>query len=253
MAVRRRASGGRGVYAGGMFVFKSPETTIEPTPRRIRVRLGWTVVADSNRALLLNQIGPDGLPTYYIPLEDVRPGVLVDESAGRWSVVADGRRAEDAAWRNDRFTELDGHVTFSWELLDWYEEDERVYLHARSPYHRVDALHSSRRVQVFIEGEEVANSTRPVVLYETYLPPRYYLPFADVRSDLLTASETVTQCPYKGVARYFSHPKLADAAWRYPEPIPEITKIRDLVCFYNERVDLVIDGEPQERPVTPFT
>jgi uncharacterized protein (DUF427 family) len=92
-----------------------------------------------------------------------------------------------------------------------------------------------------------------VVLYETHLPTRYYLPAEDVRMDLLTASETVTRCPYKGVARYWSHPDLPDAAWSYPDPIPENPKIRDLVCFYDERVDVVIDGVPQDRPVTPFS
>jgi uncharacterized protein (DUF427 family) len=106
---------------------------------------------------------------------------------------------------------------------------------------------------VFIKGERVANSTRPVVLYETHLPTRYYLPAEDVRMDLLTASETVTRCPYKGVARYWSHPGLPDAAWSYPDPIPENPKIRDLVCFYDERVDVVVDGVPQGRPVTPFS
>ncbi|WP_250036300.1 DUF427 domain-containing protein [Paractinoplanes maris] len=236
-----------------MYEFRPPETTVEPTPRRIRVRLGPAVVADSERAVLLDEISEHGFPTYFFPYEDVRPGVLADATGGRWSVVAGGRRAEDAAWADDRFERLQGHVTFSWETLDWYEEDEQIFVHARSPRHRVDTLHSSRRVQVLIDGEEVADSIRPVLLFETHLPTRYYLPFADVRSDRLTASETVTRCPYKGVARYWSHPGLADAAWSYPDPIPEIPKIRDLVCFYDERVDIVLDGVPQDRPVTPFS
>ncbi|MCY1142056.1 DUF427 domain-containing protein [Actinoplanes sp. Pm04-4] len=236
-----------------MFVFKPPETTIEPTPRRIRVRLGRTLVADSTRALLLDEINEHGFPTYFLPYDDVRPGVLADHAPGRWSVVAGGRRADDAAWTDDRFEQLRGHVTFSWETLDWYEEDEQVFVHARSPRHRVDTMHSSRRVRVLIDGVEVANSTRPVLLFETHLPTRYYLPFADVRTELLTAGETVSRCPYKGVARYWSHPLLADAAWSYPDPIAEIPKIRDLLCFYNERVDIELDGEPQPRPVTPFS
>ncbi|MBB4694463.1 DUF427 domain-containing protein [Paractinoplanes abujensis] len=233
--------------------FPLPPPVVEPTPRRVRVRLGATVVADSRRAWLLDEISSRGFPTYFVPLDDVRDGVLADSAAGRWSVVADGRRVADAAWTDDRFSELKGHVTFSWEALDWYEEDEQVFVHARSPRHRVDALHSSRRVQVFIDGQEVANSTRPVVLFETGLPTRYYLPFADVRTDLLTASETVTRCPYKGVARYWSHPARSDAAWSYPDPIPEQPKIRDLVCFYNERVDIVLDGTPLDRPLSPFS
>jgi uncharacterized protein (DUF427 family) len=232
--------------------FQFPPPSVEPTPRRVRVRLGTTVVADSTRAQLLIQFGPGILPTYYLPAEDVRPGVLVDEDAGRWSVVAGGRRAEGAAWSTDDFPELKGMVTFSWETLDWYEEDEQVYAHARPPYSRVDTLRSSRRVEVFIDGDRVAGSVRPLLLFETGLPTRYYLPFADVRMDLLTPSETISYCPYKGRARYFSHPLVADVAWSYPDPIPENPKIRDLLCFYNERVDLVIDGEPIERPDSPF-
>jgi len=237
-----------------MYAFRPPPPVVEPTPRRIRVRLGGTVVADSDRALLLDTVpGPDGFPTYFLPLDDVRPGTLADEEAGRWAVTAGGRRVEDAAWTNDRFDELKGHVTFSWDALDWYEEDEQVFVHPRSPRHRVDTVRSSRRVQVVIDGAEVANSTRPVLLYETHLPTRYYLPFADVRSDLLTASETVSRCPYKGAARYWSHPGLPDAAWSYPDPVAECPAIRDLLCFFNERVDLIVDGQPQDRPVTPFS
>ncbi len=241
------------MYAGVMNEFRPPAAIVEPTPRRIRVRLGSTVVADSSRALLLDEISERGFPTYFLPYEDVRPGVLADGAEGRWSVVAGGRRADGGAWTDDRFNQLKDHVTFSWETLEWYEEDEQIFVHARSPRHRVDTLHSSRRVQVLIDGEEVANSARPVLLFETHLPTRYYLPFADVRTDRLSASETVTRCPYKGVARYWSHPGLADAAWSYPDPVAEIPKIRDLVCFYNERVDIVLDGVPQDRPVTPFS
>jgi uncharacterized protein (DUF427 family) len=234
--------------------FVIPPPLIEPTRRRVRVRLGNTLVADSEQALLLIQFGgKDFLPTYYLPLSDVRPDVLVDEEGGRWSVAAGGLRADGAAWDNDEFPELKGHVTFSWKLLDWYEEDEQVFEHARSPYHRVDTLRSSRRVEVFVGGDRVANTIRPLLLFETSLPVRYYLPPGDVRTELFTASDTVTRCPWKGVARYLSHPDVPDVAWSYPDPIPENPKIRDLICFYNERVDLVIDGVRQERPRTPFS
>ena len=227
---------------------EAPSPFVEPSPRRVRVRLGSTVIADSERAQLLIQYGRSGLPTYYLPREDVRPGVLVDETADGWSVAAGGRRAEGAAWSNDAFEALKDHVTFSWEKLDWYEEDEPVYVHARDPHKRVDTVRASRRIEVFAGGERVANSVRPLLLFETWLPTRYYLPFADVRMDLLTASETVTQCPYKGKARYWSHPAVPDLAWSYPDPIPENPKIRDLIAFFNERVDIVVDGVPQERP-----
>lgn len=232
--------------------YEPPLPYVEPSPRRVRVRLGDTVVADSERAQLLVQYGP-GLPTYYLPIEDVRPGVLADETEDGWSVVAGGRRAEGGAWANDEFAALKDHVTFSWETLDWFEEDEQVYMHARDPHHRVDTVRSSRRVEVFIGGERVASSTRPLLLFETTLPTRYYLPFADIRTDLLTASETTSFCPYKGRARYWSHPAVADVAWSYPDPIPENPKIRDLVSFYNERVDIVVDGVPVGHPESPWS
>jgi uncharacterized protein (DUF427 family) len=228
--------------------YEAPLPYVEPTPRRVRVRLGGTVVADSTRAQLLIQYGPGRLPTYYLPLEDVRPGALTDD----WSVIAGDRRAPAAASTNDDFAALKGHVTFSWDLLEWYEEDERVHGHARDPHHRVDAVRSSRHVEAFVGGEQVADSIRPTVLFETTLPTRYYLPYDDVRMDLLRPSETISHCPYKGHARYWSHPGLADAAWSYPDPIPENRKILDLVSFYNERVDLVVDGVPQDHPESPF-
>jgi uncharacterized protein (DUF427 family) len=237
-----------------MAIFQVPPPLVEPTARRIRVRLGGRIVADSERAQLLIQFGgKDFLPTYYLPMEDVRPGVLVDETDGRWSVSTGTHRVDGAAWSNDEFPELKGHVTFSWKLLDWYEEDEQVFEHARSPYHRVDTLRSSRRVEVFVGGDRVANSIRPLLLFETGLPIRYYLPSEDVRMELLSASDTVTRCPWKGVARYWSHPDVSDVAWSYPDPIPENPKIKDLVAFYNERVDIVLDGVAQERPLSPFS
>ena len=232
--------------------FELPLPYVEASPRRVRVRLGGVVVADSTRPQLLIQYGPGRLPTYFLPRDDVRPGVLTDETEQGWSVTAGGRHVPGGAWHSDEFAVLKDHVTFAWDTLEWYEEDERVYAHARDPHHRVDTLRGSRRVEVFAGGERVADSTRPLLLFETTLPTRYYLPYADVRMDLLTASETISYCPYKGTARYWSHPAVPDLAWSYPDPIPENPKIRDLVCFYNERVDLVVDGEPQARPESPF-
>ena len=123
---------------------------VEPTPRRIRVRLGGRLVADSSRALLMLRIGPKGLPTYFLPREDVAPGVLVDaapdaEGQSVWTVRAGPDEAIAAAW-TDAHPALAGYVTFSWRQLDWYEEDEQVWAHARSPYGRVDTLYSSRQV-----------------------------------------------------------------------------------------------------------
>jgi uncharacterized protein (DUF427 family) len=233
--------------------FAWPLPYVEPSPRRVRVRLGGAVIADTSNAQLLIQYGPRQLPTYFIPLGDVRPGTLTDETEHGWSVTAGHRNVPRAAWQNDEFAALKDHVTFSWNTLEWYEEDERVYAHARDPHHRVDTVRSSRRVEVFIDGDRVANSVRPLLLFETMLPPRYYLPFADVRMDLLGESEAVSFCPYKGSARYWSHPAAADVAWSYPDPIPENPKIRDLLCFYNERVDITVDGSQTGRPESPFS
>jgi len=243
-----------------------PEPFVEPTERRVRVRLGGEVIADTTRAQLLVQYGPGGLPTYYVPLTDVAEDALVDETTDergrmRWTVAVGRSRADAAAFTHPDPTgpmaALAGHVTFSWRALEWYEEDERVWVHARDPYKRVDTLRSSRHVEVYVGGERVADSRRPLLLFETGLPVRYYLPFEDVRRDLLVASDLITQCPYKGVARYWSV-RVGEAVvrslfWSYPEPIPEIPKIKDLVAFFTERVDLVVDGEPLERPDTPWS
>jgi uncharacterized protein (DUF427 family) len=234
---------------------------VEPTARRIRVRLGGRLVADSERALLMIRYGPKGLPTYFLPRADVAPDALVDEVRGpdggsSWTVAAGPDRAAGAAW-TDPHPGLAGHVTFSWRQLEWYEEDERVVAHARPPYSRVDTLRSSRRVEIRVGGETVAHSVRPLLLFETHLPTRYYLPFDDVRTECLEASDTVTQCPYKGVARWWSVRAggrlVPDVAWSYPDPIPENPKIRDLLCFFTERVDLVLDGVPQPRAVSPWS
>jgi uncharacterized protein (DUF427 family) len=192
--------------------FQSRTPFVEPTGRRIRVRLGDEIVAQSDRAQLLVQYGPGGLPTYYLPEMDVVDGALADEKAEggqrTWTVQVGGKRAERAAWSHPdpsgALAALAHHVTFSWRQLEWYEEDERVVMHARDPHHRVDTLRSSRRVQVLAGGQVVADSIRPLLLFETALPPRYYLPFEVVRTEFFKASEATSVCPYKGRARYWS-------------------------------------------------
>jgi uncharacterized protein (DUF427 family) len=168
--------------------------------------------------------------------------------------------AKDGAWAylDSPIEELRGLVRFEWQALDeWLEEDELVYVHPRSPYSRVDILSSSRRVQVLVDGVELADSSHPHILFETGLPPRYYLPLADVRTELLAPSEKVSQCPYKGTATYW-HAQVGDQryddfVWMYRSPLAESAKIAGLACFYNEKVDLIVDGVPQERPRTPFS
>lgn len=242
----------------------------EPSPRWIRVRLGDELVADSRRALLHVQYGPGALPrsflpTYYVPAADVRPGVLVDaveDDAGTttWTVAAGGRRVERGAWMHRSpappLEALAGMVTFSWRDLDWFEEDERLVAHARDPHKRVDVAPSSRHVRVELDGSLLAESTRPTLLFETTLPVRYYLPRDDVVAELVPTT-TSTVCPYKGTASWWAvrvgDRVVEDLAWSYRSPIAENPRIAGLVCFLNERVDLVVDGEPQQRPLTPWS
>jgi len=243
----------------------------EPTPRWIRVRIGDHLVADSRRALLHVQYGPGALPrsflpTYYIPMDDVTPAALVDPveaEAGltSWTVAAAGLRAEDAAWMHRRppqpLEALAGLVTFSWQdPLTWFEEDEPLRAHARDPHKRVDVAPSSRAVRVETDGVLLAESSRPVLLFETALPVRYYLPPDDVRIELVP-SQTRSVCPYKGTATWWSariaDRLVEDIAWSYPSPVPENPRIASLICFRNERVDLTVDGQRLERPVTPWS
>jgi uncharacterized protein (DUF427 family) len=139
----------------------------------------------------------------------------------------------------------------------WFEEDEQVFVHPRDPHHRVDVLRSSRRVRVRVDGELVADSTRPCLLFETGMPTRYYLPRADVRMDLLGETATHTQCPYKGIAGYFAATidgrTHDDIAWTYVMPVPECPKIEQLVCFFNEKVETEVDGVVEAPPATKWT
>ena len=136
----------------------------------------------------------------------------------------------------------------------WFEEDDELYKHARDPYKRIDVLNSSRHVKVEIDGVVVAETTRPRLLFETGMPTRYYIPAADVRMEFLTATDAHSVCPYKGTASYWSvtvnGETYDDLVWGYPTPIPECPKIAGLLCFYNEKVDLTVDGELQEHPQT---
>jgi uncharacterized protein (DUF427 family) len=177
-------------------------------------------------------------------------------------VVVGDRRAQDAVWAYptpiDSVAELKDYIAFSWNAVDaWYEEDDEVFVHARDPYHRVDVLNSSRHVEVRVNGVLVADTSRPRLLFETGLPVRYYISKLDVRMDLLTPTATRTRCPYKGEAVYWSvqagDEAFADIVWSYPYPIPEIPKIENLLAFYNEKVDIAVDGVPQDRPVTKWS
>jgi len=220
------------------FHIRVPVPFVAPTPRWIRVRQGDTWIADSRRALLLARYGPGTLPTYCFPEEDV-----ADASAAvRLEGLPPGCEAAEGLW------------TFPWNgTVQWFEEATEVFVHARDPSKRVDAIPSERHVRVERDGELLAESRRPTALFETWLPTRWYLPPEDVRCDALTPSDTVTRCPYKGTARFWSSRGKADVAWSYPEPIPECPRVAGLIAFFNEHVDLTVDGEPQKRPFTPWS
>ena len=180
-----------------------------------------------------------------------------------WSIVVGDRRIENTVWGYpvplEGTADLSAYVAFYWNKVDnWFEEDEEVFVHAHDPYKRVDALRSSRHVEVRVNGETLADTTRPVLLFETSLPTRYYIPKFDVRLDLLRPSANTTACPYKGTANYFSvsvpgTEVVENVAWVYRTPIPQVPTIENHLCFFNERVDLLVDGELQERPTTAWS
>lgn len=244
-----------------------PWPAVEPSPRWVRVKLAGETVADTRDAMLLIQYGrPPTLPTYYFPASDVASELLVNPEARDgstfWTVAVNGESVSDGAWTHPdpggKLSPLQGMITFDWwSDLQWFEEEERVFAHARDPHKRVDVLPSSRHVEVSIDGVALADSKQPILLFETMLPTRYYVPREDVRMDLLTPTDSTSLCPYKGKARYWSfhgeEGEHRDIAWSYPDPVPENPRIRDLVCFYNEMVDLTVDGEPLERPLTPWS
>ena len=247
-----------------------PAPRVEPSPRWVRVRAGEQAVADSRRALLLSWYGPGMLPTYCFPAQDVRADLLQDRPetpavvpfASVHDVVVGEQRWAGAAVRFQdppkHLAALDGCWTFSWEAgLTWWEEALQVHVHARDPRGRVDAVPSERHVRVELDGELLAESRRPLAVFETGLPTRWYLPPEDVRQDLLVASDTTSRCPYKGTAAYWSvrvgealHP---DLVWSYADPVVEAPRLAGLLAFLDERVDVTLEGERQDRPRTPWS
>jgi uncharacterized protein (DUF427 family) len=238
----------------------------DPVPQRIRATFAGETVVDSNDAKLLHETGH--LPVYYFPLEDVRQELLERSEkqthcphkgdARYWSLSVGNRRGPDAAWAYDDPLEpasfLRGHVAFYWRALDgWFAEAEELHGHPRDPYSRIDVYRTTRRVRVLLDGEPLAESVRAKILFETGLPPRYYFPPGDVRLDLLAQSPTLTRCAYKGVASHFHALGHDDIAWSYPDPENDAEPVRDLIAFYNERVDIELDGEHADRPETQWS
>ncbi len=242
----------------------------EPSPKWVRVMFGGAFIADSKRVYLLF---PGGPPYYYFPREDVRMDLLQptgytlhDPNLGDaryWTVKVGDNTAENAAWSytnpaSDSLN-ISEFIAFQWDKMDaWFEEAEEVFIHPHDPYHRIDILQSTRHVLVVVGGETIAESYNPVLLFETGLPTRYYLPKLDVRMDLLQPSDTVTGCAYKGKSQYYSakigNKTTPDIAWYYTYPTSDTAKIAGKICFFNERVDaLYVDGIEQPKPKTPWS
>jgi uncharacterized protein (DUF427 family) len=241
---------------------------IEPVPRRIRAVHGDTVLFDSSNALYVWEWAY--YPQYYIPRRDVRedllvPDVQVEVSPGttiRAYSFADGGPEGPPVARlivDSETVKVVDTFRFEWDSLDaWFEEDEEVFVHPRNPYSRVDALRSTRVVRIELDGVVLAESASPVMVFETGLPTRYYLNRTEVRFDHLEFSPTVTRCPYKGTTTAYWSVVIGDArhedlAWSYHFPTRELLPIAGLVAFYNEKVDVFVDGELEPRPVTHFS
>jgi uncharacterized protein (DUF427 family) len=240
----------------------------EPGAKRVRAYLGGEVVADTTRPLLLWEV--PYYPTYYFPADDVRTELLEPDGevahspsrgdAPTFTVAARGKRAPGAAVRfeDSPIAELNDHIRLEWSAMDaWFEEDEQVFTHPRDPHTRVDILPSSRHVRIEIDGVTVAESSSPQLLFETGLPVRYYLPQTHVRLDLMTPTDTQTHCPYKGQAEYWTvtagDAVHEDIAWSYPTPLPESERVAGLIAFYDEKVDVYVDGVLQAQPSTKFS
>jgi uncharacterized protein (DUF427 family) len=258
----------------------------EPVDKRIRGVTAGQVVIDTDRALLVWE-PKRVVPSYAVPAEELegltsfaaepaadeppssevavphladRPvydpsvpfavhttkGAVLDLTvAGAERPGAAFRPADDA---------LSHFVIVDFDACDeWFEEDERNVGHPRDPFHRIEIVHSSRSVRVELDGELLAASARPYLLLEAPLPVRYYLPPEDVSEGALQPSSTRTLCAYKGQATYWSIDSEDDIAWSYPEPLREAAEVTDRIAFFNERVDLVVDGTRLERPVTPWS
>jgi uncharacterized protein (DUF427 family) len=270
----------RGLLASGF-----GQLRYEPTAKRIRAELGGRTVVDSTRALLVWE--PRRIvPSYAVPADDVR-GDLADAGQAAAAPSDDlGSRLPDVTDRpvldpsipfavhtaegqavdvpgrpgagfRPADADLAGYVVLDFTAFDaWYEEDQRNVAHPRDPFHRVDVLPSSREIRLELDGHVLAESSRPMLLFETMLPTRFYLPREDVKAEL-TPTSTHTYCAYKGQASYWSVSAggrtLTDVAWTYNEPLHDAAEVRGLVAFFNERVDVVLDGERQDRPITPWS
>ena len=234
---------------------------VERGQKRVRVYLQNKLVADTLRPLLVWEV--PYYPTYYIPTDDVlaelKPTGETERSPSRGEahvqdVLVGGLTAAGKARTvpESPLEELREAVRFEFGAFDWFEEDEPIYTHPRDPYSRIDVLASSRHFRAELDGVVLAESPNSMILFETGLPPRYYVPITALNQEVLRPSDTVTHCPYKGAATYWSvqagDQLHKDLIWLYRTPFPEVQKIAGLAAVYNEKVDIYVDGVLQERP-----
>ena len=227
----------------------------EPLRRRMRVRLGGEWIADSEDVVLLHE--PGRYPVAYFPLDDIEPEVLErletvtdhrDLGPTSWFAVRTaGKTAQRGAWQHtglpEHAREFERRVAFAWRAMDaFYEEDERILGHAADAYHRIDIRRTSRHLVVCLGDRPVADTTKPVVLYESGFAPRWYVPRADIDETALTPVEGQTFCPYKGLAGYYDIGDAKRAAWSYRDAWPEVGQVRDLVSFEPDKVTVLLDG-----------
>ena len=235
------------------------ENHVEPVPRRVRAMAGGRTVVDTTGARYVWEHA--WFPQFYLPPDAVPTDVVDDEghtdrtaqgTVQLHSLLLDGDRTAGGARQLTDDTVLAGMAGWwrlAWAPFDaWLEEDDELVAHPRSPYVRVDALPSSRTVRVEVDGTVLAESERPVLLFETGLPTRYYLPSEDVRLDLLTPTDLRTSCPYKGTVSDYWDVTVGDrtveqAAWRYADPLWEAERVADHVAFLDDEVDVFVDGE----------
>ena len=227
----------------------------EPLRRRMRVRFGGTWIADSEHVVLLFE--PGRYPVAYFPETDVSPDTLQrsehntqhqDLGPTSWYAVRVGEKsAPRGAWQHIDLptyaSELQARVAFAWPAMDgFYEEDERIVGHAADSYHRIDIRQSSRSLVVRHRDRIIADTKRPVVLYESGFAPRWYVARADVDESALTPVEHQTFCPYKGLCSYYDIGDARLALWSYREAYPEVGRISDLVSFEPDIVSVHLDG-----------
>ncbi len=246
----------------------------QPTAKRVRVCLGGEPVVDTCQAVLVWE--PQRVvPTYAVPRaaltaqlvpaggdsgDDEIPGFLdpsipftAHTCAGTaFDVIAGEETGAAAAYRPDD-PDLADYVILDFATFEWREEDDPIVSHPHDPFHRIDIRRSRRHVRVELDGRLLAESSRPMLLFETLLPARFYLPREEVTA-VLDLSRTVTYCAYKGRATYYSLPDgPADLAWTYHEPLLDAEPVRDRLCFFDEHVDVFVDGERRDRPVTQWS